>query len=129
MDLLGVILAAVAGMVIGYVWFGPLFGKQWIKLSGFTQEEMNEAKVKGMNKTYALAFLLVLIMAWGLNLLVEGADTSGALRIGFIAWLAVIVPTMGNSLLWEGKNKKLVYINVAERLVTILVMSAIVALI
>ncbi len=41
---LAVVVAAIANMVLGFLWYGSLFGKQWIKLSGFTAEAMNEAK-------------------------------------------------------------------------------------
>lgn len=129
MEFIGIIIAAIVGMAIGFIWFGPLFGKLWIKLSKFSQEDMDKVKAEGMKKTYLLAFLTVLIMAWGLNALIANfaSSMSEALRLGFLAWLAVVVPTMANSVLWEGKNKKLFLINIAERLVTILVMSAIVA--
>lgn len=30
-----VVLAAVANMILGFVWFGPLFGKLWILTNGY----------------------------------------------------------------------------------------------
>lgn len=37
---IAVILAAVAANVLGFIWYGPLLGKQWMKLSGMSQEKM-----------------------------------------------------------------------------------------
>ncbi len=41
-----VVVAALANMVIGYVWFGPLFGKMYMRLQGMTQEQTNAARMK-----------------------------------------------------------------------------------
>lgn len=127
MEFLAIILAAAAGMAVGFVWFGPLFGKMWTKLMGFTQADMEKAQAEGMNKTYLRAFLVTLLMAWILNVLLSQftSSTPEALRFGLLAWLALIVPSMANQVIWEGKNKKLFYINIFERLATILVMCAI----
>ena len=60
---LAVVLAALAAMVIGFVWYGPLFGKQWMALMGFTPQSMDEAKKKGMAKSYILMALGSLVMS------------------------------------------------------------------
>ena len=36
-------------MVIGFLWYGPVFGKMWIHLMDFTSEHMEAAKTKGMS--------------------------------------------------------------------------------
>lgn len=33
------ILAAASSLVIGFLWYGPLFGKAWMKESGMTEEK------------------------------------------------------------------------------------------
>lgn len=130
MNFLGILLAAIAGMGIGFVWFGPLFGKKWVELSGFSKEQMDEAKAKGMNKTYFYAFLVTLLMAYVLSILVSdfASGMGSALRIGVLGWLAFIIPTGINSVMWGGKPKKLFWLEAGERLVTILVMCAILVL-
>ncbi len=129
MNFLSILVAALAGMAVGFFWFGPIFGKTWTKLSGFTKEDMEKAQAKGMGKTYALAFVVVLVMAWVLGIMIsEFASSMGeALRIGFLGWLGFLVPSMANSYLWEGRPSKLVFINLGERLVTLLVMAAIIS--
>ena len=49
---IAVVGAAVAAMVIGFLWYGPLFGKQWTKLMNFDKKKIDEAKRKGMGKIY-----------------------------------------------------------------------------
>jgi hypothetical protein len=131
MNFLGILIAAIAGMGIGFAWYGPLFGKKWIQLSGITPEQMAEAQKKGMRKTYIIAFLVTLLMAYVLGIMVSdfASGMGSALRVGVLGWLALIVPTGLNSVLWGGRPKQLFWLDASERLVTILVMCAILALI
>ncbi len=46
MEYLGIVLGAVAYIIIGMIWFGPLFGKVWMKSikikklrSGWTEQD------------------------------------------------------------------------------------------
>ena len=52
---LAVLAAAVSNMVLGFLWYGPLFGKTWSKLMGWG--EMTPEK---MNVGYYLAAMLVM---------------------------------------------------------------------
>ena len=64
---LAVLVAAVSNMIIGFLWYGPVFGKQWIALMGMPPEKVAEAKAKGMKgmwKSYALAFVGSFVMAY-----------------------------------------------------------------
>ena len=37
---LAVLVAVVAAQVVGFLWYGPLFSKQWMAALGRTQEEV-----------------------------------------------------------------------------------------
>src|SRR5688572_1633570 len=69
MNYLAILVAAVAGMAVGFFWYGPLFGKIWVKLSGFTKEDMEKAQAKGMTKTYVL--VIPLACAFSISSLVK----------------------------------------------------------
>lgn len=132
---LAVLACAIASMSIGSVWYGPLFGKQWIKLSEMSPEKMQAAKSKGMGKSYALMFVGSLIMAYVLaHALVFAATylkTSGVsagLTAGFWNWLGFIAPVTLGTVLWDGKPWKLWILNNAYQLVTLLVMGLILSL-
>ena len=45
---LAVLVAAIASIVLGFVWYGPLFGKTWTQLMGFDKKKMDDMKKKGM---------------------------------------------------------------------------------
>ena len=130
-----VIVATIASMVMGFVWYGPLFGKAWIKEMGWTEEAMAAAKAKGMAKQYALMALGSLVMSFVLAHAVVFASSymqvtglSAGLQAGFWNWLGFIVPVTLSSVLWEGKSWKLWFLNIGYYLVALLVMGSILAI-
>ena len=61
-----VLVAALSSFVIGSLWYGPLFGKTWMKLNGLTDENLKEGlsipAIMGINyaATVLAAFALAL---------------------------------------------------------------------
>jgi hypothetical protein len=53
-------------MVVGFLWYGPLFGKHWAKLVGMSKDKMLEAN-KSMPTTYGIMFASSLLMAYVLE--------------------------------------------------------------
>ena len=130
-----VLAGAIASMVIGALWYGPLFGKQWMALSGFSREQLESQKAKGMGKRYGLMFVGSLLMAFVLSHSLVFASTyldingyMAGLMSAFWNWLGFIVPVTIGSVLWDGKPWKLWILNNAYHLVTLSVMSVILAL-
>lgn len=132
---LAVLVAAIVSMIVGALWYGPLLGKQWIALSQFTPQQMDEAKKKGMAKSYALMFVGSLVMAYVLahalayaSAYMKLSGISAGLMAGFWNWLGFIAPVTLSSVLWEGKPVKLWLLNIGYYLVTLCAMGAILAM-
>ena len=53
-------LAALVPLVIGFVWYGPLFGNAWMKELGFTKESLAN---KNMVLTLILSYVFSLFLA------------------------------------------------------------------
>lgn len=131
---LAVIVAAIASMVVGSLWYGPLFGKQWMKLMGVTKESMAGAKVN-MNKLYAIQALASLVMAFVLSHALVFASAylheeglSAGFQTGFWNWIGFVAPVTLGSVLWEQKSWKLWMLNNAHYLVSLCIMGVILAL-
>lgn len=62
---MAVLVCGVAALVIGSIWYGPLFGKAWMKIMGVENmsEEQKQAMKKGMWMMYLSQFILSLITA------------------------------------------------------------------
>ena len=63
---LGVLVAALATMVVGFVWYSPLlFARPWMRLMGYDPDD--RAKLaemqKGAGKLYGLSFVASLVSA------------------------------------------------------------------
>jgi hypothetical protein len=127
-NLLAVLGAAVAAMVIGSLWYGPLFGSYWIRLMKFTKKDMDKAKKKGMAKYYLINFLAAIVTSYVLSVLVQGGNVPAALITGFFIWIGFFAAVMVGTVIWEGRPLKLYLINVAYWLVNVEAMSVILAL-
>ena len=127
-----VIAATVACQAIGFAWYGPVFGKLWMKLSGITEKQIAEHKKKGksMAPTFAISALGSLVMAFVLAHFVdyvEATTISGALSLAFWLWLGFIATVLVGGVLWERKSWKLYGLNSAYYLVVLSVMASILA--
>jgi hypothetical protein len=132
---LAIIAAAVVSMVVGFLWYGPLFGKKWSEAAGFTPERMAEAKQKDMSSSYALMFVGALIMNYVLaHMLIFASSytaTTGAaagLMAGFWSWLGFIAPVSMGSVLWDGKPWTYWFITAGYYLAVLLINGVILAL-
>ena len=86
-------------MVIGFAWYGPLFGKEWMKLVGMTKDHMDKmSKDKdAMMKTYGASFVSSLLMAYALaHFIWFTAPGSTTMLVGvktaIWAWVGFILP-------------------------------------
>ncbi len=122
------IVAGIANMAIGFLWYGPLFGKVWMNMMNFSSEHMKMAQEKGMGKTYAIAFVGALVMAYVVSQLVYlwGAyNVVTALQVAITLWLGFIATSFLGTVLWEGKSWKLYTLNISYYLVVLIAQSLI----
>jgi len=128
---LAVLVAAISNMVLGFVWYGPLFGKEWMKMMHFTDKKMDEMKATGnMNQLYGIAMVGALVMAYVMAHFVDyvgATSVVGGMQTGFWAWLGFVAPVMLGGVLWEGRSWKLFTLQSGYYLVTLMIMGAILA--
>ncbi|TSC86928.1 MAG: hypothetical protein G01um10148_33 [Parcubacteria group bacterium Gr01-1014_8] len=133
---LSVIVAAVSSMVLGFLWFGPILGKQWIASMGWTEAEISAGREKMKKegwKTYLIQAIGALVMAYVLSHVLVFAtsymQTSGlmaGLTSGFWMWLGFVAPVTVGVVLWDGKPWKLWFIQSGYYLVSLIVMGIII---
>lgn len=122
-----VIVAAISSMVLGYVWYGPLFAKAWMKEIGKTEAEIRKNAKPSM---YGFTFVGALVTAYVLAHFVyyAGATTAanGALT-GFWAWLGFVATSMLSIKIFENRSWNLYAINTGYYLVMFIIMGIILA--
>lgn len=132
---LAVLLSTLASVILGFLWFGPLFGKQWMRLAGIQMPgEITRAMKKSMMRSYALmaitSFIMAAVLAHILFYITEFTDVFGvdtAITTALWAWLGFVVPATIGSVLWEDRPWKYWFITAGYWLVALVVAAAILA--
>lgn len=96
---LGVLLAVVASFAIGFLWYGPLFGKAWMAASGVSAEK---AQSGNMAMIFGTTAVLQLIGAIVLSMFIGPDPVLGfAVGAGFAVGMFWIATALGVSYLYE----------------------------
>jgi Protein of unknown function (DUF1761) len=130
---LAVLVAALASMVVGFVWYSPiLFARPWMRLMGYDPDD--KAKLaelqKGAGKTYALAFVASIVSAVVLAKIIDITSVNTVLygmKVGFAVWLGFVTTVQLTGALFAKQPAKLYLINTGYQLVCYLAMGAILA--
>ena len=122
---LAMVLAALAGFLVGGLWYGPLFLKAWQREAGITQEMMakrNPALVFGgafLLNLFASFILGHVLATYGRPELGVSIMVSGGVALGFIA------TALGVNYLFAAKSLKLFVIDAGYWIVIYSAMGAI----
>ena len=131
-DYVAVLVASVVSFILGWLWYGPVFGKLWMKLNQVTQKDIKKAKQKGMAGPMILHFIGTLVSAYVLAIILGAivvVSVSEALMLVFWIWLGFFAAsTLLGSVLWDNKPWGLFVLNGAYWLVNLGVLASIVVL-
>jgi len=125
-NFLAILVAAIANLLLGFLWYGPLFSKPWMKLVGMTQEQVQQGGPSPI--IYALPFIGSLISSYVLALFINspGMQTlAGGAGVGLLAGLGFLAPTFGANALFGQKKIALYLIDVGYPIVSLIVAGAI----
>lgn len=126
---LPILVAAIAKMALGSVWYSnALFFQPWIRMSG-----ISEAQVRaGLPKALVVDFIGSLLMALALAHVIHWGEAEPnnmvvGLFAGLLCWLGFVAFTGINIVTYEHKPLKLYLLNSGYQLVSMLIMAAILA--
>ena len=125
---LAIILATVSAFVIGGAWYSPaLFGKQWQRLIGLSDEELKRGSPA---KIFGGAFVLTLFAAFNLAMFIgpeSPQSTFGfAVMAGFLTGFGWVAMAYGVTYLFERRPTAVWLINAGYWVVALTVMGAII---
>ncbi len=128
LNYLAILVAGVSNMVLGFLWYGPIFGKPWMALIGKTEEDLNPNPI-----VYLVSFLLSLLMAVVLSIFIHHVDASIqamslvlGLLVALLAWVGFVGPATFQNNLYSGISKKLFAIDYGYVLIALLIQGAII---
>ncbi len=123
------VLGAVSNMILGFLWYGPLFGANWLKLVKMSKDDMAGGKSK-MPMLLGLNFVGALVEAHVLAYLVTKLSIStvmGGVILGLWIALGFVATTMGANYLYTNKPRSLYLIDFGYHFVALLIMGGVIA--
>jgi hypothetical protein len=120
-----IIICMVSSVVLGFIWYGPLFGKKWMALSNI-QMPADKPGFSVMIRPIILSLVGAFFMSYVLSLGVP-AQVGAGLLAGLAGWLGFVAPVYLNFAGWENKPWALFFINGGYWLVLMLIMGAVIA--
>jgi hypothetical protein len=129
-SLWGVLLGAVAAMIIGTIWYHQsVFGKPWMKAIGLTDKQMKART----NAAIGLLVVVSLVTAYMLSLFiiyyhayVGGSWIADGFIVALFTWLGFGVTTILAHGVFEPRDRSVLYINIGNRLATLVAMGLII---
>lgn len=104
-----IITGAVFSMILGAIWYGPIFGKKWMEIIGVDpgDEDAKKKMQKSAGPLYGVQFLLTLFQVLVLAHLIADTTKAGGLERSLWIWAAFIIPTMAGAVMWTNQSSKL----------------------
>ena len=131
-----IIVATVANFILGFLWFGPLFGKVWARERNFDPgfKPSSGEMAKGMAFAFVGNFLMAYVFAhnnaaWsfvpGMDVMPAGGIIANA---AIFTWLGFYLPVDIGIVTWERKSWTLFFITTIYHLLMLVVAATILTL-
>ena len=120
---IAVLAATAASFVFGYLWYGPLFGKVWIKAK--LGVNVRKQSVRKMIAVGIATFALTLILVLGLVNLAPLFSIWSALLAASVLWLMFVFPTTTIQWMYSNISWKVLLIDLGYWLAVFLLSSAV----
>jgi hypothetical protein len=128
-NVLAVLVATLSTFLVGWLWYGPLFGKAWMNAVGLSEEQIQQGN---MAKIFGFAFFFELIMAFNLAVFLTGSPEAAEMMnaqmgafYGFLAGFGWVFFALAVNSLYEQKSWKYIFINGGYWTVTFTIMGLI----
>jgi hypothetical protein len=122
-NVLAVIVAAVAAFVVGGVWYTVL-GKAWMQAIGKSREELQGNGMPGYIGAAVASLVMALVLALFIANLPPGGVVEGVVA-GVLAAVGFVATAMLADVLFAGRGLRLFVINAGHQLVALGVAGAI----
>ncbi len=126
---LGIVVAVIAAMIIGSIWYGPLFGNKWMKLVGLKRGQ--SSPLAPMLIMLGLSIIQALILAHFIGYVSyfypDMSNVSIGLLTGLWAFVGFVLPVLVSNAIFAKGSMTLLKINLGNQLITLLVIGVILA--
>lgn len=110
-NIAAVLAATVLQIILGMIWYSPaVFGKQWMALTGMTDEKAKKGMQRAMLIGVSASFITACILAWLLNAMSVGS-VKEAVKLAVILWGGLLLASEMHGVAWEQRPVQLMWIN------------------
>jgi len=133
-NLLAVVVAAIAAFIIGFLFHGPLLGKYWMKLADIKMT--GNEKLSNMVPQMLWNFLANLVTAYALAVVylfasssyfLNGPGIGTGVETAIVVWLGFLVTSSSIEVIWMGRKSSLWLFECASSFVVTVAMGIIIA--
>ena len=120
---LAILVATVAAFVLGWLWYGPLFGQAWLKAIGKTADEIEPSP-----QPFIITFFTTLLTCIVLAALMSSLDMmnpAGGMALGAMTGIAFVAASQASDSAFCGWGMPLFLILSGYRVVFNILMGAI----
>lgn len=99
-------MCGVLAMVLGAIWYGPLFGRTWMRIVGATamDEEARKKMQKEAAPLYFIQFVLTLFQLFVLSHLTGPTSVIG-LKSALWTWGGFVLPIIAGACMWNNDSR------------------------
>lgn len=123
-----VLISAALFMIVGMLWYGPLFGKPWMAALGLSKEQIQ--KQGGAMKGIVLSLIAALLCSYVLAHIIDYAGATTAwtgMQTGFWVWLGFMAFQILSNGVYENRAMKVSALYISYQLLVLLVAGALLA--
>ncbi len=123
---LSLLLASVVYFILGALWYGGIFSKAWVKLSGINVDDPNMKK--GVAVTMLSSFILMAVSCIGLSIFRQQIPMNNyqdALHIALLLGICFSTPAISIGYLYNKKPAGLYFIDCGYHLLGLILASVI----
>ncbi len=117
---IAVLVGIIINMALGALWYsGIAFGKQWMALNGFTQEDIEERRGE-TRLSYAVSVVASIVIVFVLAAVVQLTRANSpveGLILGLYAGIGFVAATQSTSYTFESRPVRLFLINIGYSVV------------
>lgn len=130
-NLIAIAVASVAGMIVGALWYGPLFGRAWRAAARLDPRHQPSRPALAYGGALVSTIVTVTLLAGLSSLVSTGLDLAvlpAALATAAALWIGVAFARPLINVLFEGSSARLFTINTGHDLAVLLVAAVIIGL-
>jgi hypothetical protein len=124
-NFLAILVATIIYMVLGALWYGPLFSEPWMELIGMTAEQAQQGSSPVI---YLIPFVGALIGFYVLALFINATNMgtlSGGAMVGLLAGIGFLATFAGVNYVFSMRPLQLFLIDIGYPVVSLVIAGAI----